>query len=90
MGSHLDELTGDENDSSAESLAWSRMKSPGVKRRGRIDIVLLSVFFFFFFFNGEYGSIARSFKPPQFPPPHWSLDSSLEGERNFAYHWHSH
>jgi len=35
------------------------------------------------------GALQEAFNP-QLPPPHWSLDSSLEGERNFAYHWHSH
>jgi hypothetical protein len=47
VGSHLDELTGDENDSSAESLAWSRMKSPGVKRRGMNSYCFTKFFFNF-------------------------------------------
>jgi hypothetical protein len=30
------------------------------------------------------GALQEAFKPPQLPRPHWSLDSSLEGHRNFA------
>jgi len=40
-------------------------------------------FFFFFFLMPSTGALQEAFNP-QGPPPHWSLDSSLEEERNFA------